>query len=260
MTGPVEVHHLAEGPPDAPALILAHAIGTSLLMWEPQARALSGEVRVVRYDQRGHGRSPVPAGPYTIADLGGDLLALMDRQAIERAAICGQSLGAMTALWVAAHAPERVERIVASGVIARPSSPQAWAERAGLVRRNGTAAVVDLVLERWGYRDRDPRMAALVRDALLATPAEGYAACCDAIKVMDLEPDLPAIAAPTLIVAGADDPAAPPAEAQRIAALIPGAAVRVIPGVGHLPNVERPEAVTAAIREHLAPVPQRRQA
>jgi 3-oxoadipate enol-lactonase len=254
VSDPVAVNHVADGPPDAPVVILAHAIGTSLAMWEPQAEVLSGVFRVVRYDQRGHGGSPVPAGPYEIADLGRDLLKLMDGLRVERASLCGLSLGAMTVLWVAAHAPDRVERLVACCVSARPVSPEAWAERAATVRRDGIAAIEELVVDRWGYRDRNPGIEAQVRAMLLATPPAGYAACCEAIRTMNLEPDLGSIAAPTMLLAGADDPAAPPAAMESVARMIPGSTLRVVDGAAHLANVEQPQAVTAAISEHLAPI------
>ncbi len=254
MSDPVEVHHLTEGPPDAPVLILAHAIGTSLAMWQPQVEALSRDFRVVSYDQRGHGESPVPAGPYEIADLGRDLLHLMDRLGVERASLCGLSLGGMTVLWVAAHAPDRVERLIGCCVTARPASPEAWAERAATVRRDGIGAIEELVIDRWGYRERSPRVEALVRAELLATPPAGYAACCEAIRTMDLEPDLGSITAPTLLIAAANDPAAPPAAMATVADAIADCALKVVDDAAHLVNVEQPEAVTAAIREHLAPV------
>jgi len=253
MSDPVTVHHVAEGPPGAPTVILAHAIGTSLAMWQAQAEVLSRDLRVVRYDQRGHGASPVPAGPYDIADLGRDLLHLMDRLRLERASLCGLSLGAMTVLWVAAYAPDRVERLIACCVTARPASPEAWAERADTVRRDGIGAIEELVVDRWGYRNRNPGIEARVRAMLLATPPEGYVACCEAIRTMNLEPDLGSITAPTLLVAGADDPAAPPDAMETVARQIPRATLRVVDGAAHLANLEQPEAVTAAISEHLAP-------
>lgn len=254
MSDPVEVHYVAEGPPEAPVVVLVHAIGTSLAMWQIQAEALSRDFRVVRYDQRGHGESPVPDGPYEIADLGRDLLLLMDRLGVERASLCGLSLGAMTALWVAAHAPDRVERLIACCVTPRPASPTAWAERAATVRRDGIGAIEELVVDRWGYRNRAPVVEAVVRSMLRATPPMGYAACCDAIRTMDLEPDLASISATTLLIAGSEDPAAPPAAMATVAEAIPDCKLRVVDGAAHLVNVEHPAVVTAAISEHLAPI------
>jgi 3-oxoadipate enol-lactonase len=250
---PVDVRSVVEGLQGAPVVVLSHAIGTDLSIWQAQAEALARDWRVVRYDHRGHGASPVPPGPYAIADLGVDLMRLLDRLGVDRASICGLSLGAMTALWVAAHAPDRVERIVCCSVIARPASPAAWADRAATVRRAGTAAVADMVVERWGYRERRPATGAVVRSLLLATPVEGYAATCDAIQQLDLWPVLSRVRAPTLVVAGADDPAAPESEARAIAAALPGGSVTVIPDAGHLMSVDQPEALTATLAGHLAP-------
>ena len=136
-------------------------------------------------------------------------------------------------------------------MVARPLSPEAWLERAATVRNGGTAAVERLVLERWGYAGRNPEIANLVRAMLLATPAEGYAACCDAIAKLDLEPELGSIRAPTLLIAGSVDPSASPAEAEKIAAVIPNARAAEIHGAAHLLNVEEPRAVTGLILDHL---------
>ena len=203
VSGAVAVHHVDDGPAGAPVVVLAHAIGTSLTMWEPQVVSLARHFRVVRYDARGHGASPVPEGPYELGDLGGDLLALLDELRVARAHIVGLSLGAMVGLWVAAHAPDRVDRLVACSVTARPPRPEAWRERAAAVRAGGTRAVVDLVVERWGYVDRAPEIREQVVRMLLATPAEGYAGSCEAIATMNLEPDLPIVTAPTLLISGA---------------------------------------------------------
>ena len=119
----------------------------------------------------------------------------------------------MVGLWLAANAPERVDRLVAACVVAARRSPAAWPERAARVRAGGTASVADLVVERWGYQDGPAEIASLAREMLLATPAEGYAATCEALAAMDLGPDLGRVLAPTLVIAGADDPAAPPSAA-----------------------------------------------
>jgi 3-oxoadipate enol-lactonase len=252
----IAVHHVVEGPPDRPVIVLSHAIGTDLSIWDAQVAALAPAWRVVRYDHRGHGASPVPTGPYSIADLGADLLALLDRLEVARASICGISLGAMTALWVAANAPDRVDRVVACAAIARPASPAAWAERAATVRTGGVEAVAGLVVERWGYaeQERKAELAALVRRLLLATPDEGYAGACGAVEHLDLWPELARIVAPTLLVVGEDDPAASLAEAQAIAEVIPATSICLVPDAAHLMSVEQPDAVTAAITEHLAPL------
>jgi 3-oxoadipate enol-lactonase len=248
------VHAVVDGPPGAPALVLSHSLGTTLAMWTVQAQTLARHFRVVRYDLRGHGRSPVLPGPYEIADLGGDLVALLDRLGVARAHLCGLSLGGMASLWVAAHHPARVDRLVVCCTSARLGPPALWAERASTVRAQGTAAVAEAVIARWftpAFQARHPGRIAAARATLAVTSAEGYAACCGAIERMDLVADLAAIRAPTLAIAGADDPSTPPEHLQRIAAAIRGARLEVVAGAAHLANIEQPDAITALISAHL---------
>jgi 3-oxoadipate enol-lactonase len=251
----VELHHTFAGPQDAGVVVLSNSLGTTLAMWEPQAAALARDHRVLRYDLRGHGRSPVPEAPYSIADLGSDLLALLDRNGIARASLFGVSLGGMVSMWVAAHAPERVDRLILCSTSAVMGPPESWTERAALVRREGTAAVADSVVARWftpAFAAAQPDVVARIRGQLAATPAEGYAGCCEAIREMDQRPDLPAIAAPTLVIAAEGDPSTPPAHARAIAGLIPGARLEVLDRGAHLVNVEAPDVVNPLVLAHLA--------
>jgi 3-oxoadipate enol-lactonase len=251
----VELHHTFAGPQDAGVVVLSNSLGTTLAMWEPQAAALARDHRVLRYDLRGHGRSPVPEAPYSIADLGSDLLALLDRNGIARASLFGVSLGGMVSMWVAAHAPERVDRLILCSTSAVMGPPESWTERAALVRREGTAAVADSVVARWftpAFAAAQPDVVARIRGQLAATPAEGYAGCCEAIREMDQRPDLPAIAAPTLVIAADGDPSTPPAHARAIAGLIPGARLEVLDRGAHLVNVEAPDVVNPLVLAHLA--------
>jgi 3-oxoadipate enol-lactonase len=251
----VELHHTFAGPQDAGVVVLSNSLGTTLAMWEPQAAALARDHRVLRYDLRGHGRSPVPEAPYSIADLGSDLLALLDRNGIARASLFGVSLGGMVSMWVAVHAPERVDRLILCSTSAVMGPPESWTERAALVRREGTAAVADAVVARWftrAFAAAQPDVVARIRGQLAATPAEGYAGCCEAIREMDQRPDLPAIAAPTLVIAAEGDPSTPPAHARTIAGLIPGARLEVLDRGAHLVNVEAPDVVNPLVLAHLA--------
>ncbi|MFD0804403.1 alpha/beta fold hydrolase, partial [Streptomonospora algeriensis] len=136
----IDVHYVAQGPPQAPLLVLSGSLGSTLAMWRPQAEALSEDFHVVCYDTRGHGRSPVPPGPYSLADLGGDVLRLLDRLGAERAHFAGLSLGGMTGMWLAAHAPERIDRL-ALMCTAPKLEPEGWRQRAATVREQGTGAV-----------------------------------------------------------------------------------------------------------------------
>lgn len=258
MTGPVEVHHAIEGRPDGPALVLSNSLGTTMALWDPQMPALAERFRVIRYDLRGHGRSPVPPGPYEIADLGADLVALLDRLGVARAHVCGISLGGMTAMWVAANAPERVDRLVLCCTSTRIGTSESWAERAATVRRHGMGAIADTVLGLWftpAYRSTDPEGFARMRAMLLSIPAEGYAECCDLLGRTDLAPCLASIRAPTLVLSGAEDNSTLPEQAHRIGEGIRDSMVTVVDEAAHLANVERPMEVTRFILAHLLDTP-----
>jgi 3-oxoadipate enol-lactonase len=242
--------YTVDGPADAPALVLGSSLGTSGAMWDPQVEALAGRFRLLRYDHRGHGRSPVPVGPYELADLGKDLLSLMDALQLHRVHLGGLSLGGMVAMWVAANAPERVDRLALVCTSAKLGPPQIWTDRIDAVRAGGMASIADMVIGRWftpEFTAADPEVVDRVRTGLLDTPAEGYAGCCSAIQTMDLEPDLPRITAPTLVIAGSRDVPTPPEHAHRIGSLIPGARVEVVDGAGHLANLSHVDTVTSLL-------------
>jgi 3-oxoadipate enol-lactonase len=251
---PVDVPFRIDGPADAPPVLLSNSLGTTSEMWDPQVPALSERYRVVRYDTRGHGSAPVPNGPYSLDDLGGDALALLDRLGVERAHVVGLSLGGMTGMWLAANAPERVDRLVAMCTSAMLAEEHDWPARAKLVREQGTGAVAQASIERWftpGFAEANPDTVAKLRATLADTPPEGYAGCCDAIAAMDLRPLLASVTAPTLVVAGAEDPATPPWHGAVIASGIPGARLRVIRGAAHLANVSSAAEFTATLLAHL---------
>jgi 3-oxoadipate enol-lactonase len=250
----VEVAYEIAGREDAHPLVLSDSLGSTTAMWDRQVPALADRLRVVRYDHRGHGRSPVPPEPYDLADLGADVLALLDRLELERVYWCGLSLGGMVGMWLATNAPERIDRLVLCCTAAKLGPPEMWADRAATVRAQGVDAIADAGIERWltaGFREREPETTARVRAMLASTPAEGYAGCCGVIERMDLLDRLGEIRAPTLVVAAAQDPATPPEHGERIAASVPGARFELIEDCAHLAAVEQPEAVTRLIADHL---------
>ena len=254
----VEVHHVIDAggdlPPEAPTIVLANSLGSTHRMWDKQIPRLMQHFRVVRYDTRGHGRSPVPAGPYSIDDLTDDLVALLDRLALARVHLVGLSLGGMTAMRLAIREPARVDRLVVLCSSARLEPESAWRQRAATVREHGTGAVAAAVLERWytpPWRAAHPAAADAAAAAIAATPAEGYAGCCEAIASMNQVEDLPGITAPTLAISGADDPATPPAHLQLIADRVQDGRLLVVANAAHLANDEQPEAITTAILDHL---------
>jgi 3-oxoadipate enol-lactonase len=248
----VRLHCAVDGPEGAPALVLSSSLGTTLEMWEPQVAPLAVHFRVVRYDRRGHGLSPVVAGSATIDDLGGDLVELLDELGLERVSFCGLSLGGVEGMWLAVEAPERVERLALC--CTAPSFSASYSERATLVRAGGMGTVADGVLDRWfrpSFHATRPEVVARFRTMLVSTPPEGYASCCEALADVDLTARLGEIAAPTLVVTGADDPVVTPAAGDALAAAIPGAAHTVVEGAAHIANIEQPEAFTAALLRHL---------
>ena len=253
---PVHLHHVSDGPADEPALLFGGSLGTTLEMWAPQVDPLADRYRLVRFDHRGHGGSPVPAGPYTIAELGGDVLALMDRLGLRRAAYCGLSIGGMVGQWLAINAPERITALIVLCTAAQLSPPDPWRERAATVRAAGTPEVVaDAVVARWftePWARTHPETVASHRAMIAATDAEGYASCCEAIATMDLRAGLPAITAPTLVVGGEQDPAIPPVHQRALAARVPGARLEILDPGAHLASVERAETVTRLIADHIA--------
>jgi 3-oxoadipate enol-lactonase len=242
--------HVIDGPPDGPTVLLAGSLGSSLAMWSPQLRRLTRRARVIRFDHRGHGGSSVPPGPYTVDDLGRDVIALLDHLGVARAHYAGLSLGGMVGMWLAAHASERIDRLALLCTAAHLPPAQAWHDRAKAVRAGGIPAVADAVLTRW-FTTEFAEDLSPYREMLLATPAEGYAACCEAIGGMDLRPILATITASTLVIAGERDPATPPELGEYIATAVPRARLMVVPGAAHLANVERSDVVTALLAEHL---------
>jgi len=254
------LHHRTDGAATAPPLILGPSLGTSLAVWDPQVPALARTHHVIRYDLPGHGGSPASllrAGA-TVADLGRLVLALADSLGVDRFAYAGISLGGAVGTWLAVHHPDRVDSLALICTSARFGEPAGWHERAALVRAKGTDPVADSAATRWfteGFAG-EPAAEALVADMRAADP-EAYAACCDAIAGFDLRAELPGVSAPTLVVAGRQDPATPPSHGRELADGIPGASLTEVAHAAHLANVERPAPVLAALLGHLAQTPAR---
>lgn len=248
-----QIHYRFDGPEDAPVLVLSNSLGTTLDMWAPQMPALSRRFRVLRYDSRGHGRSGAPAGPYDIARLGRDVVALLDALEIPRARFCGLSMGGMTGMWLGVHAGERLDALVLCNTAARIGTAAQWNARIGRVEADGMAAVADAVVERWftpGFIAAHPDEVRPLRHMLTESPPAGYAACCAAVRDMDLRDALPRIGVPTLVIAGTHDGATPAADGVAVAEAIPGATYVEL-DAAHLSSVEQAEPFTAAVLDFL---------
>jgi 3-oxoadipate enol-lactonase / 4-carboxymuconolactone decarboxylase len=246
----VSLFYDVTGPDDAPVVAFSNSLGTTLEMWDAQVRALAGRYRCLRYDMRGHGRSAVVDERFTIADLAGDLAGLLDGLGTDRVHLVGLSLGGMTAQSFAVRYPDRVESLILVATAACLPPRETWEERAATVRSRGMGSLVDSVMARWFTPDTValcPDAVSYVRERFLETDARGYAAACHAIGAMDLRSEIGAIRAPTLVVAGEEDPATPIEMAEEIASLIPGAELTVVPEAAHLVAVEQPDALSEAI-------------
>jgi 3-oxoadipate enol-lactonase len=244
-----------DGPPGAPVLVLGPSLGTSQAVWDRQVPALAARFRLLRFELPGHGGAPSAPGPYTVAQLGAGVRALLDEHRIDRAAYCGISLGGMIGMWLAATSPARISALGLVCTSAYLPPPAGWLARAGKVMAEGMASVTEQSVGRWftpAFVRREPGVTAAFAADLERIDAAGYAGCCAAIATMDLRPQLGDITAPTLVIAGADDPATPPAHGALIAMRAGGGArLRVVRGAAHLANVGAPGEVTALVLAHL---------
>ncbi|OAH12564.1 bifunctional 3-oxoadipate enol-lactonase/4-carboxymuconolactone decarboxylase PcaDC [Streptomyces jeddahensis] len=245
------LHHRTEGPATAPPLILGPSLGTSTALWDDVAPELAVTHRVIRWDLPGHGGSPADLiGPgATVGDLADLVLSLAESLGIDRFAYAGVSLGGAVGLHLAVHHPERVASLAVICSSSHFNGRAPWEERAALVRREGLETLAENAPTRWftpGFT-----VPALVEDHRTAAP-DAYAACCDALAAYDIRDELSSISAPTLLIAGREDPATPPAHLREIADAVTGSTLVELPGASHLAPAERPEAVLTALRAHFA--------
>jgi 3-oxoadipate enol-lactonase len=251
-----ELHYLVDGTGEGPPLLLSGSLGTTVDMWEPQLPALAPMARLIRFDHRGHGGSPVLPGPYEIADLGRDALALMDALSLERASFCGLSIGGMVGQWLAVNAPERIERLILICSAARVPGGDAFRERAAMVRAAGSPEpVADAVVGRWftpAFAESQPELVASYRAMIVATAAEGYAGCAEAVAGHDVRLGLRRVAARTLVISGAQDRSLPAELGREIAGAVSGSRFVTLEPAAHLASVERADEVNHLIAEHLS--------
>lgn len=246
-------HYELEGPEGAALLMLSNSLGTDLSMWDGQMPAFTRAFRVLRYDTRGHGGSSVTPGPYTMERLGRDALALLDALGIARAHFCGLSLGGATGMWLGIHAAERLEKLVLCNTAAKFGAPEVWNTRIEAVRKGGTAAIAQGVMERWftqAFRAHNPKPVEAVRKSLLSTLGPGYIACSEAVRDVDQREAIASIRVPTLVIAGKHDPATPPADGRLLAERIPGARYVAL-DAAHLSNIEATEAFNNTVMDFL---------
>ena len=251
-----ELHYQLDGPIDAPVLVLSNSLGTDLHMWDTQIPAFTEHFRVLRFDTRGHGQSLVTEGPYSIEQLGHDVIALLDALDIPRAHFCGLSMGGLIGQWLGINAGERLQRLVVCNTAAKIGTSDVWNPRIEMVLRDGAAAMValrDASIARWFTADFaaiNPDQAKRITDMLAATSPKGYAANCAAVRDADFREQLSAIQVPTLVIAGTEDAVTPPADSRFIQSHVQGAEYAEF-YAAHLSNVQAGAAFSDRVIQFL---------
>ncbi|WP_457588181.1 3-oxoadipate enol-lactonase [Ensifer canadensis] len=238
---------------DKPWLVFCNSLGTDMHMWDAQVDALSAQYRILRYDCRGHGRSSAPPSPYSLDDLGGDVLALLDALGIEWTHFCGLSIGGLTGQWLGIHAGERLRKLVLCATAAKIGTAQSWSARIDAVQTGGLEALVPATAERWftpKFRACEARAVAMVLDSFAATSPDGYVGCCAALARADLRDALAQIENPLLAISGEQDPVCPPADLDDIAARVRRGRHVSLPG-RHIVNIESASSFNAVLLEFL---------
>jgi 3-oxoadipate enol-lactonase len=234
------LHYEITGPPTAPALVFSNSLGATLSMWDSQASVFQKQFRVLRYDARGHGQSAATPGPYTIEQLGRDVLALLDELHFDRVNFCGLSMGGQTGMWLALNAAARLNKLILCNTAAKIGGPDLWNTRIEAVRRGGMNSISTAVMERWfssDFRSSSPDIIAAIKQLFEHTNSEGYAANCAAIRDFDARETIAAIRTPTLVISGTHDIATTPADGRFLADHIKGARYVEL-DAAHLSNIE----------------------
>jgi 3-oxoadipate enol-lactonase len=238
-----------DGPDKAPVIMLSNSLGTTLHMWDRQISVLARYFKVVRYDSRGHGRSPVTGGAYSIAMLGRDALAIMDALSLDRVHWMGLSMGGMVGQWLLTHARERIGRAILANTAAQLGTPDMWNTRIRTVLSQGMGAIIPATIDRWftlPFQAKAPGEIAKIVEMLGGTPAHGYAGCCGAIRDMDQRDSIRSISNPVLVIVGKHDPSATPEAGALIASSIRGARLVTL-DAAHLSNIEAEAEFNKAI-------------
>jgi 3-oxoadipate enol-lactonase/4-carboxymuconolactone decarboxylase len=248
-----KIFYRAEGPLDAPAIILSNSLGCDHLMWQAQADALKHRFRVVRYDQRGHGASDVPDGMYPLERLGGDVIGIADHLGLEKFHFCGLSMGGLTGQWLGVNKGERLHTLILADTSPHFRPSEMWDQRMDMIRQGGMAAISDMVLGRFfteSFHESDPGIISDFRNVLEQADPQGYLGCSAMLKQADIQDDLKKISVPTLVITGRHDQSTPPERGELITEEINGA-VHVILDAAHVSNVERPDEFTRLLADFM---------
>jgi 3-oxoadipate enol-lactonase len=249
----LRINYALEGRGDAAVLVLSNSLGTNYSMWDLQMPEFHKSFRVVRYDTRGHGQSSVTPGPYSIEQLGKDVLGLADAAGVERFHFCGLSMGGMIGMWLAANAPERVNKLVLCNTAAKIGTAETWNARIEAIRRDGMKPMAAAVVERWFtpvFREKDRAAVARTQKMLEGANPDGYAANCAAVRDFDFRERLGQIHKTSLVISGKHDPATTPADGRFLAEHIEGARYVEL-NAAHLSNIEDGERFSREVSTFL---------
>jgi 3-oxoadipate enol-lactonase len=253
--GALSLNVVTKGERGAPVVVLAHPLGGDLTVWDDIAPVLAQKFFVVRFDARGHGGSDVPPGPYSLGDLGGDVVALLDRLEIAQAHFIGLSMSGGVGQWLMIHAPERLDKVVLANTAYVFPNPEGWNSRIRATRSGGMAALAPVVVQRWltpTFRAAQPQKYEEIENLLRAAPPKGYAACCSALRDIDLRDAIRAAPPrPVLVIVGESDVSTPPQLGEALARSLPGARLVHLPAA-HLSCVEAQDGFLTAVGEFLA--------
>jgi 3-oxoadipate enol-lactonase len=253
-SGGVSLYYELSGNPRGAVLVLVNGLGSNLHMWDKVLPAFESRYRVLRFDLRGHGKSGHSPQPFTIEQLGRDVLQLLDEVKVDRASVCGLSLGGIVALWLGIHAPGRLQRLIFANTAARIGSEEMWEQRIATVRNTGMSPLAVATLERWftpTYRARHPEEMEQIRAMIAATDPQGYLACCAVLRDADLRPQIGAIEAASLVITGTHDPATPPSDGQSLHAVLRKSRYLEL-NSSHLSAWECAQEFAEAVLQHLA--------
>lgn len=237
------IEYRLDGPAEAPLLVLSNSLGTTYELWQPQMAALTKAFRVLRYNQRGHGNSSLPAVPLTLEILAQDVITLLDKLQVERAYFCGISMGGLTGLWLNRFQPERFHKLVVANTAACIGSADGWQQRAQQARQQGLRGIADASAARWftaDFQRTEPQQVSNLVGRLAQGNATGYAACCEALAYADLRNEVPQMVRPMLVIAGEQDPVTTVADAQWLITHAPNAELAVLPA-SHISNLACPQ-------------------
>lgn len=249
----VQIHYALEGPAEKPALILSNSLGTDFSMWDLQIPEFAKSFRVLRYDTRGHGKSSITPGAYSAKQLANDVLVLADTLKLDRFHFCGLSMGGMIGMYLAANAPQHVNKLVLCSTAAKIGNTEMWKTRIDTVRQKGMRPIAAATMERWfthEFRAKNPSVVANTQKMVELTNPEGYVSNCAAVRDFDFREQLGKIYAPTLVISGMHDPSTTPADGRFLTEHIPDARYVELYSA-HLSNIEDADRFTKEVNGFL---------